>query len=148
MTKAAGNTPQSKSSSSASSSSATSALFGWAWFGVAVYVVGFLLFNAYEIRMGAINEFGPVIHEFDPYFNFRATEVRSHIRVIFCVLSGPSFFVFVKASLKLNTGLRPYFPFVDLGLLFVNKEVGLTYSFSPLPPPWILWLFQCFMFYI
>ena len=24
--------------------------------------------------MGAIEEFGPVIHEFDPYFNYRATE--------------------------------------------------------------------------
>jgi hypothetical protein len=31
---------------------------------------------AYNIRMKAIDEFGPVIHEFDPYFNLRATEVR------------------------------------------------------------------------
>jgi len=31
---------------------------------------------AYEIRMYAVREFGRVIHEFDPYFNYRATEVR------------------------------------------------------------------------
>jgi dolichyl-diphosphooligosaccharide--protein glycosyltransferase len=29
---------------------------------------------AYEIRLYAINEYGRVIHEFDPYFNYRATE--------------------------------------------------------------------------
>ena len=32
--------------------------------------------NAYEIRLFAIKEYGRVIHEFDPYFNYRATEVR------------------------------------------------------------------------
>jgi dolichyl-diphosphooligosaccharide--protein glycosyltransferase len=57
------------------SSSAASALFGWVWFGAIIYVIGVVSYNAYEIRMGAINEFGPVIHEFDPYFNYRATEV-------------------------------------------------------------------------
>ena len=31
--------------------------------------------EAYAIRMYAVNEFGRVIHEFDPYFNYRATEV-------------------------------------------------------------------------
>ncbi len=30
---------------------------------------------AYVIRLQAIYEYGPVIHEFDPYFNYRATEV-------------------------------------------------------------------------
>jgi hypothetical protein len=30
--------------------------------------------EAYEIRLHAINEYGRVIHEFDPYFNYRATE--------------------------------------------------------------------------
>jgi dolichyl-diphosphooligosaccharide--protein glycosyltransferase len=30
--------------------------------------------EAYTIRMYAIEEYGPVIHEFDPYFNYRATE--------------------------------------------------------------------------
>lgn len=69
-------TKGSNAADSSSAGSTSSGLLGWVWFGVAVYVVGFLLHNAYEIRMGAINEFGPVIHEFDPYFNFRATEVR------------------------------------------------------------------------
>mmetsp|Transcript_12253 Transcript_12253/g.33980 ORF Transcript_12253/g.33980 Transcript_12253/m.33980 type:complete len:1039 (+) Transcript_12253:220-3336(+) len=31
-------------------------------------------FEAYDIRMYAIREYGRVIHEFDPYFNYRATE--------------------------------------------------------------------------
>ena len=30
---------------------------------------------AYKIRIVAIEEYGPIIHEFDPYFNYRATEV-------------------------------------------------------------------------
>lgn len=49
-------------------------LVGWVWFGAAVYLVAVIVKTAYRIRMGAIDEFGPVIHEFDPYFNFRATE--------------------------------------------------------------------------
>mmetsp|Transcript_32113 Transcript_32113/g.78249 ORF Transcript_32113/g.78249 Transcript_32113/m.78249 type:complete len:975 (+) Transcript_32113:292-3216(+) len=46
----------------------------------AVYVVGFLhvlyraCIEAYNIRLYAIKEYGPIIHEFDPYFNYRATE--------------------------------------------------------------------------
>lgn len=75
-------TPQTSSGSSSttkssSSSSPANALFGWVWLGIALYVSTVIVSNAYEIRMGAINEFGAVIHEFDPYFNFRATEVRA-----------------------------------------------------------------------
>jgi len=33
-----------------------------------------ILLAAYEIRLHAIKNFGRIIHEFDPYFNFRATE--------------------------------------------------------------------------
>ena len=49
----------------------------------AVYVVGFLhvlyraCVEAYNIRLYAIKEYGPIIHEFDPYFNYRATEVST-----------------------------------------------------------------------
>ena len=31
--------------------------------------------EAYKIRLYALNEYGLIIHEFDPYFNYRATEV-------------------------------------------------------------------------
>jgi hypothetical protein len=47
----------------------------------ALYIVGFLnvlytaCVEAYNIRLYAINEYGRVIHEFDPYFNYRAAEV-------------------------------------------------------------------------
>lgn len=57
-------------------SSSSNFLFGWVWFGTAVYAVAMLAYTAYRIRMKAIDEYGPVIHEFDPYFNYRATEVR------------------------------------------------------------------------
>ena len=46
----------------------------------ALYIVGWLnvLYlackAAYEIRLHAIEEYGRVIHEFDPYFNYRAAE--------------------------------------------------------------------------
>jgi len=46
----------------------------------AIYAVGlgnvlyFALTQAYTIRILAIEEYGRVIHEFDPYFNYRATE--------------------------------------------------------------------------
>lgn len=40
--------------------------------GAAVY---YICTCAYKIRLHAIEEYGPVIHEFDPYFNWRATEV-------------------------------------------------------------------------
>ena len=43
------------------------------WVAALVYA-GYL---AYDIRLYAIKEFGLVIHEFDPWFNFRATKVQS-----------------------------------------------------------------------
>ena len=38
--------------------------------------IGFLFVcqKAYNIRLYAVEEFGAVIHEFDPYFNFRSAE--------------------------------------------------------------------------
>mmetsp|Transcript_14027 Transcript_14027/g.19703 ORF Transcript_14027/g.19703 Transcript_14027/m.19703 type:complete len:1048 (-) Transcript_14027:136-3279(-) len=45
-----------------------------------VYIIGLtqvaylVLQAAFEIRLHAIKEYGRVIHEFDPYFNYRATE--------------------------------------------------------------------------
>jgi hypothetical protein len=51
-------------------------VYGWAWIGVCAYAIYRIIYYAYRIRMAAIDEYGPVIHEFDPYFNYRATEVR------------------------------------------------------------------------
>ena len=43
--------------------------------------------QAYNIRLYAITEFGRVIHEFDPYFNYRATEVgRQNLPFVRCCL--------------------------------------------------------------
>ena len=59
------------------SSNLSSDWMGWVWIGVAGYIITNLLYWAYKIRMQSIEEYGPVIHEFDPYFNYRATEVSS-----------------------------------------------------------------------
>ena len=56
---------------------------GWRLLALALRALGWLvalgllaatLHRAYSIRLYAINEFGTVIHEFDPWFNYRATE--------------------------------------------------------------------------
>jgi hypothetical protein len=48
-----------------------------------------ILVEAYRIRLMAIRDFGLVIHEFDPYFNFRATEVSVPFlltNIIYCLV--------------------------------------------------------------
>ncbi|KAL3810100.1 hypothetical protein ACHAXA_010924 [Cyclostephanos tholiformis] len=49
-------------------------LINLAWFGAILYGIFYFLGHAYQIRLQAIKEYGPVIHEFDPYFNWRATQ--------------------------------------------------------------------------
>ena len=44
---------------------------GMAFFVVCMYIMAQ---QAYHIRMYAIHTYGYVIHEFDPWFNYRATE--------------------------------------------------------------------------
>mmetsp|Transcript_38477 Transcript_38477/g.62276 ORF Transcript_38477/g.62276 Transcript_38477/m.62276 type:complete len:795 (-) Transcript_38477:40-2424(-) len=44
------------------------------WWAARIGVVAFAIKLAYEIRLYAIKEYGLVIHEFDPWFNYRATE--------------------------------------------------------------------------
>jgi len=44
------------------------------WLCAALYFTYTVIMKSYDIRLIAINKFGPIIHEFDPYFNLRATE--------------------------------------------------------------------------
>jgi len=44
------------------------------WSIVACQLLLKIINEAYEIRMHAIREYGMIIHEFDPWFNYRATE--------------------------------------------------------------------------
>lgn len=37
-------------------------------------LVGFAVLSAYQIRLFAVKNYGMLIHEFDPWFNFRATQ--------------------------------------------------------------------------
>jgi len=41
---------------------------------VQLFVVVWFLYAAYDIRMYSIHEYGMIIHEFDPWFNYRAAE--------------------------------------------------------------------------
>eukprot|EP00929_Paragymnodinium_shiwhaense_P050889 TRINITY_DN25620_c0_g1_i1.p1 TRINITY_DN25620_c0_g1~~TRINITY_DN25620_c0_g1_i1.p1 ORF type:complete len:1033 (+),score=90.75 TRINITY_DN25620_c0_g1_i1:64-3162(+) len=45
---------------------------------VALGVVLYAVNDAYRIRLFAIETYGPVIHEFDPWFNYRATEFLAY----------------------------------------------------------------------
>jgi len=49
-------------------------LYSSIWGVLALNVAFYILNEAFDIRMYAIKNFGYIIHEFDPYFNFRATE--------------------------------------------------------------------------
>ena len=49
-------------------------LFSLAWTSVLAYFLVAALISSYDIRTQAIEEYGTVIHEFDPWFNYRATE--------------------------------------------------------------------------
>jgi len=55
-------------------SQATNELSSFVWLSFISYVIFTYGTKAYNIRLYAIQEFGPIIHEFDPYFNWRATE--------------------------------------------------------------------------
>ena len=47
------------------------------WWLVRFAVFLFGLYSAYNLRVYAINEYGRIIHEFDPWYNYRATEYLS-----------------------------------------------------------------------
>ena len=42
--------------------------------GLRVAALAIACYLAYDIRLYAVREYGRVIHEFDPWFNFRATQ--------------------------------------------------------------------------
>ena len=79
-------TAKSSSSSSSNSSLSSDYLINLVWFGAVLYGIKHFLHQAYIIRMQAIEEFGPVIHEFDPYFNWRATQVCIFICIRYFLL--------------------------------------------------------------
>mmetsp|Transcript_18892 Transcript_18892/g.25991 ORF Transcript_18892/g.25991 Transcript_18892/m.25991 type:complete len:967 (-) Transcript_18892:158-3058(-) len=64
----------SSSKRSSPASAASTYIFHLVWLSAVSYLLFGALYNGYKIRLGAIEEYGPVIHEFDPYFNYRATE--------------------------------------------------------------------------
>ena len=41
---------------------------------IRVAVLAVAAYLAYDIRLYAVKEYGRIIHEFDPWFNYRATE--------------------------------------------------------------------------
>lgn len=86
--------------------SSNDSLFGFLYFGIGVYLIYSLSYWAYRIRLHAIEEYGAVIHEFDPYFNYRATEVRTKINIVQhteCLLDCCDAFAALSLSLSLST---------------------------------------------
>lgn len=73
--------PSAESSSEDAAPSDEDSLFGLVWASVCGYAIYRIIYYSYRIRMAAIDEYGPVIHEFDPYFNYRATEVRKQKQI-------------------------------------------------------------------
>ena len=51
-----------------------SVMFGFISLGFILAVLGYAAVAAFRIRTYAIDEYGRLIHEFDPWFNYRATE--------------------------------------------------------------------------
>ena len=49
-------------------------LFALLWAVICYRYFVYSLLQAYDIRLIAIREYGHIIHEFDPWFNYRATE--------------------------------------------------------------------------
>lgn len=90
---------------STSSTNIQDSLMFWGWLGAYAYFAFVILRAAYSIRLGAIETYGRVIHEFDPYFNYRATEVRdlsvvrSCIHLI-CIVSLDFFSLFLFCLLR------------------------------------------------
>mmetsp|Transcript_41640 Transcript_41640/g.50670 ORF Transcript_41640/g.50670 Transcript_41640/m.50670 type:complete len:1014 (-) Transcript_41640:84-3125(-) len=52
----------------------THQLYTLTYCGLILNVFIYIFFLAYRIRLNSIDEYGFIIHEFDPYFNYRATE--------------------------------------------------------------------------
>ncbi len=86
----------SSSSSSSSEDNLELLIVNLTWLGSCIVISHYFILMAYNIRLIAIKEFGTVIHEFDPYFNYRATEVRKKEREEV----GHFFFLFLKKSMK------------------------------------------------
>ena len=59
------------------------AIVNLTWLASCLVMSHYFVLMTYNIRLIAIREFGTVIHEFDPYFNYRATEVRLFNLVVF-----------------------------------------------------------------
>ena len=59
---------------------------------------------AYDIRMYAINTYGRVIHEFDPWFNYRATEyLESKVTPLGWYQGLTDFFHWCAVAQRMNT---------------------------------------------
>lgn len=64
-----------KASPKAPETKASTIIYRYVVLAVAACCIAYIAYWAYNIRLVAILEYGKVIHEFDPYFNYRATEV-------------------------------------------------------------------------
>lgn len=104
---------------------------------VVIQLLYWICREAYDIRMYAVKEYGRIIHEFDPYFNYRATEVRLY------VLSGDASFRALSAVSSPYWGLPEFTNSTSTPTVGTNFGRGSTTKFgilsdAPSEPPFIL----------
>jgi len=85
--------------------------------------LAYACYLAFTIRLYAVNKFGRVIHEFDPWFNFRATE--------YLVDHGPRAFfdwydemVWYPLGRPVGTTIYPGLQFVSAGIFYLLQAIG------------------------
>eukprot|EP00798_Chlamydomonas_sp_ICE-L_P022889 gene22889-30064_t len=92
-------------------------------------VIAWGCWTAYEIRTYAIKTFGRIIHEFDPWFNYRATEyLHEHGRVKF--FTWFDHMSWSPLGRPVGTTIYPGMQFTAVGIFHVLKFVGLPMSLN------------------
>jgi hypothetical protein len=104
------------SATTTTTTTTTDWLYHVIWSTILLYMTYVAIQQAYTIRLRAIQDYGPVIHEFDPYFNYRATEVRALIYI----------YVSIGESMKVVAG-------VTFFALFDTHTQSRFYSFFFVP---------------
>ena len=90
-----------------------------------------ICYTAYTIRLFAINTYGLVIHEFDPWFNFRATQYLSDngVKAFFQWFDYMSWY-----PLGRPVGTTIY-PGMQLTSVAIHRALAFLGRPMPVPPP-------------
>lgn len=82
---------------------------------------------AYEIRIFAIRKYGPVIHEFDPWFNFRATQYLAE-RGVHSFFTWFDHMSWYPLGRPVATTIYPGMQFASVAIWRVVEAMGASWS--------------------